>query len=128
MLAGVIDIDQCNVQKSKLETELPDSFSPSDYVVMPPPDRLCVKCSRVPMVPLLSKCCNRLYCKPCSVENKRCRKHKELVQYTTDKKLRGTLIRLIRKCLNQSKGCNWKGNTRQLIHHLQDNCPQKSMK
>ena len=119
------------VQKPKVDVvTIPESFLPSDFANFPAPDRLCVKCSRVPKIPVVSKCCRRLYCEPCStsMENTRCRKHKEVIEYIVDVDLRRKLSRLRRRCLNQSNGCRWKGDERELVQHLQNSCPQTSMK
>lgn len=114
----------CNLQKVKLDTKLLDSHSPDEFVNLPPANRLCVKCGRVPWIPMRSKCCDRLYCEPCSLENKRCWKHKALIQYSMDMELRGRIKQLRRKCPNQSKGCKWKGKGWQVKRHVQEDCLQ----
>ena len=98
--------------------KLPDSFAKDDFIRPPPPDRLCVKCDRVPLNPQRSICCQRLYCKPCSKKNKRCRKHKADLEYTSDKKLYSKIQNLKIKCPNRAGGCSWSDTVFNLKNHL----------
>ena len=117
------------MQRSKYNVKLPDTFSPGDFVTPPTTDRLCVKCKRVPRVPLRSNCCNKLYCGSCSVKNRKCGTHscRRIIQYNIDKELQKKFPKLIRKCPNQSNGCNWKGTGWQLRQHLSEKCPKAGM-
>lgn len=118
-------------QKARFDDVLVQgSFFPTDFVTVPPADRLCVKCGCVPKVPHVSNCCNQLCCEPCSVslENVMCLKHKEVLHFAVNAELRTKLLRLRRRCINHSSGCKWKGNGRQLIQHLQNDCPLTNIK
>ena len=105
-------------QKSKPSIKLPDSFAIDDFVKRPPADRLCIKCNRVPFSPQRSKCCNRLYCNPCALKNKKCRKHKADLEYTLDKELYGKIQKLKIKCPNRTGGCGWSDTLFNLKNHL----------
>ena len=111
------------MQRSKYDVKLPDTFSPDDFVRVPTADRLCVKCKRVPSVPLRSNCCNKLYCESCSVKNRKCGTHRRLNHYNIDKELQKKFTKLTRKCPNQRSGCRWKGLGWQLKQHL-SKCPK----
>lgn len=114
-------------QKSKYQVELPDSFPPTDFANMPTADRRCIKCDRVPRIPLMSGCCAQLYCRTCSLKNKKCRRHKEVIKYTVHEETKRMLSKLVRKCPNNSVGCDWKGCGWKLSRHLSEECPQTSM-
>ena len=108
-----------HLQKPKQATgKLPDSFAKDDFIRTPPPDRLCVKCDRVPFNPQRSVCCNRLYCESCSKKNKRCRKHKADLDYNFDKELYGNIQKLKIKCPNRGDGCDWSDLVLNLKNHL----------
>ena len=111
------------LQKPKQATgtgKLPDSFAKDDFIRPPPPDRLCIKCDRVPFNPQRSVCCQRLYCEPCSKKYKRCtsRTHKADLEYTSDKELYSKIQKLKIKCPNRGKGCDWSDLVLNLKNHL----------
>ena len=66
----------------------PDSFSDTDFVNPLPPELHCVLCKMVPRKPRCSKCCNTLYCEPCSKKQELCPVHKQKKEYTADSDLR----------------------------------------
>ena len=66
----------------------PDSFSDSDFVNPLSPELHCVLCKKVPRKPRRSKCCNTLYCEPCSKIQELCPAHKQKKEYTADSDLR----------------------------------------
>ena len=114
-------------QRTKYRVELPDSFPPTDFVHVPRADRRCIKCDCVPRIPLKSGCCDQLYCSTCAVKNKRCTKHKQVTEYTIHEETKRQLSKLVRKCPNNSFGCEWKGSGWKLSRHLSEECPKTSM-
>ena len=107
------------IQKAK-RLMVPDSYSQDDFVKSQPTNRQCVRCERVPRSPVRNECCRNLYCKPCSNRSVVCQQHKREMEFFSDSALRSKVRRLMVKCPNQERGCEWKGIMRQVADHLSE--------
>ena len=93
----------------------PDSFADSDFVNPQPPELHCMVCKRVPRKPRRSKCCNTLYCEPCSKEQEKCPVHKQKKEYAVDSDMRNKVSKLKLHCIRR---CGWKGTWGKMKEHL----------
>ena len=95
----------------------PDSFADSDFVNLQPPELHCMLCKRVPRKPRRSKCCNTLYCEPCSKKQELCPVHKQKKEYAVDSDLRNKVSKIHLHC---TKRCGWKGTWAKMKEHLKE--------
>lgn len=95
----------------------PETFADKDFVNPLPPELHCVQCKQVPRRPRRSKCCNTLYCEPCSKRQEVCPAHKQKQEYRMDSDLRNRVSKLTLYC---SKGCGWKGVWSKMKEHIKE--------
>lgn len=93
----------------------PPSYAIDDFVSNQPSDLLCMRCNRIPRKPLRLKCCNTLYCEPCSMAVTTCPTHQLVTNYKSDTILRGRISKLTVRCAN---GCESKCAVYQMKEHL----------
>ena len=107
------------VAKANSECKLPTSFSDDQFVKPQPSELHCIKCKRVPGLPKRSKCCNTLYCEPCSLTVAQCPVHKDKAQWelSTDTDLKNRIAKWTIYCENK---CGWKG----VVHKLKEHLPE----
>ena len=68
-------------------------------------------------MPKRSKCCNTLYCEPCSLAIAQCPVHKSQLEYSTDTDLKSRIAKWTIYCENR---CGWKG----VVHKLKEHLPE----
>ena len=95
----------------------PETFADKDFVNPLPPELHCVQCKQVPRRPRRSKCCNILYCEPCSKRQEVCPAHKQKQEYRMDSDLRNRVSKLTLYC---NRGCGWKGVWSKMKEHLKE--------
>ena len=95
------------------------SFSDDQFVKPQPSELHCVKCKGVPELPKRSKCCNTLYCEPCSLLAAQCPVHKSTLEWSVDSSLKSRIAKWTIYCLDK---CGWKGP----VHKLKEHMPQCS--
>ena len=95
----------------------PDSFADSDFINPQPPELHYTLCKRVPRKPKRSKCCNVLYCEPCSRKQEKCPVHKQKKEYVVDSDLRNKVYKTYLHC---TKRCGWKGTWAKMKEYLKE--------
>ena len=96
--------------------------------VEPPPSVLqteCPICSLILRDPYLTSCCGTHFCRTCSdrlqAEQKPCPTCREdNVELFANKSLKRSLAQLYVLCIHSKSGCTWRGELRELEHHLSE--------
>ena len=93
-----------------------------------PPDRLiCVICHLPSREPHMSECCGHVFCKSCldrakATQYTACSMCKDKCFITfCNKQINREVQGLFAYCINKEKGCEWKGEVKDIRNHLENN-------
>ncbi len=79
----------------------------------------CIECEELMVNPTLTDCCGYHFCEDCIVKRKECPNcYAKPRRLTVDRQMMAYIEALKVRCTHSDKGCQWTGQRRDLVEHL----------